>query len=88
VKKFVLLHYGFERPTPEIMAAWGKWFDSMRRWIRKNFAKNPTETPGLTCHLHLRSNERAFERANVHSRFGKNKSGILPLNPVNCLFVF
>jgi|TARA_B100001971_G_C18103222_1_gene490050 hypothetical protein len=26
VKKFVLLHYGFEKPTPEIMGAWGKWF--------------------------------------------------------------
>ena len=30
VKKFVLLHYGFEKPTPEIMAAWGKWFASMK----------------------------------------------------------
>ncbi len=30
MKKFVLLHYGFERPTPEIMAAWGKWFESMK----------------------------------------------------------
>ncbi len=30
VKKFVLLHYGFEKPTPEIMAAWGKWFQSMK----------------------------------------------------------
>ena len=30
MKKFVLLHYGFERPTPEIMAAWGKWFASMK----------------------------------------------------------
>jgi hypothetical protein len=30
VKKFVLLHYGFERPTPEIMAAWGKWFEAMK----------------------------------------------------------
>ena len=27
MKKFVLLHYGFEKPTPEIMAAWGKWFE-------------------------------------------------------------
>ncbi len=26
MKKFVLLHYGFEQPTPEIMEAWGKWF--------------------------------------------------------------
>lgn len=30
MKKFVLLHYGFEKPTPEIMAAWGKWFESMQ----------------------------------------------------------
>jgi hypothetical protein len=30
VKKFVLLHYGFEKPTPEIMAAWGKWFESLK----------------------------------------------------------
>ncbi len=30
MRKFVLLHYGFETPTPEIMAAWGKWFASMK----------------------------------------------------------
>ena len=30
MKKFVLLHYGFEEPTPEIMAAWGKWFEQMK----------------------------------------------------------
>ena len=29
MKKFVLLHYGFENPTPEIMKAWGKWFESI-----------------------------------------------------------
>ena len=29
VKKFVLLHYGFEKPTPEIMQAWGTWFESV-----------------------------------------------------------
>ena len=28
MKKFVLLHYGFEKPTAEIMAAWGKWFEA------------------------------------------------------------
>jgi len=33
MKKFVLLHYGFEKPTPEIMAAWGKWFESMKNRI-------------------------------------------------------
>jgi hypothetical protein len=30
MKKFVLLHYGFEKPTPQIMAAWGKWFESIK----------------------------------------------------------
>ena len=25
----MLLHFGFETPTPEIMAAWGKWFESV-----------------------------------------------------------
>jgi hypothetical protein len=29
VKKFVLLTYGFEPPTPEIMEAWGNWFTSI-----------------------------------------------------------
>ena len=29
MKKFMLLHYGFENPTPEIMAAWGAWFESI-----------------------------------------------------------
>ena len=29
MKKFVLLHYGFEKPTPEVVKAWGTWFDSI-----------------------------------------------------------
>jgi hypothetical protein len=29
VKRFMLLHFGFEKPTAEIMAAWGKWFESV-----------------------------------------------------------
>lgn len=29
MKQFLLLHYGFEKPTPEIMSAWGKWFGSI-----------------------------------------------------------
>lgn len=29
MKKFMLLHVGFEKPTPEIMEAWGKWFQSV-----------------------------------------------------------
>lgn len=30
MKKFVFLTYGFERPTPEIMAAWREWFESIK----------------------------------------------------------
>ncbi|HYC46322.1 MAG TPA: hypothetical protein VED01_12685 [Burkholderiales bacterium] len=29
VKKFMFLHFGFEKPTPEIMKAWHDWFDSI-----------------------------------------------------------
>ena len=29
MKKFVLLHYGFKPPTPEIMDAWNTWFKSI-----------------------------------------------------------
>jgi uncharacterized protein YciI len=29
MKKFVLLHLGFEKPTPEIMDAWNAWFESI-----------------------------------------------------------
>ena len=29
MKKFVLLHFGFENPTPEIMNAWNAWFESI-----------------------------------------------------------
>ncbi len=29
MKKFLILHYGFEKPSSEIMAAWGKWFESI-----------------------------------------------------------
>ncbi len=37
MKTFLLLHYGFETPTPEIMAAWGKWFESMKDNTINNF---------------------------------------------------
>ena len=29
MKKFLILHYGFEKPTPEQMAEWNKWFESI-----------------------------------------------------------
>ena len=28
MKKFVFMTFGFQKPTPEIMGAWGKWFAS------------------------------------------------------------
>ena len=30
MKKFLMLHYGFVTPTPEIMGAWGNWFESIK----------------------------------------------------------
>jgi YCII-related domain len=29
MKKFMFLHFGFEKPTPEIMEAWQAWFASI-----------------------------------------------------------
>ena len=29
MKKFLMLHYGYEEPTPEVMAAWQGWFASV-----------------------------------------------------------
>ena len=29
MKQFMFLHFGFERPTPEIMQAWQAWFASI-----------------------------------------------------------
>ena len=29
MKKFLILHYGFEPPTPEIMAEWNAWFEKV-----------------------------------------------------------
>ena len=29
VKSFLVLHYGFEKPTPEEMGAWNQWFESI-----------------------------------------------------------
>ena len=30
MKRFVFLSFGFKPPTPEIMSAWGKWFESIK----------------------------------------------------------
>lgn len=29
MKKFMLIHFGFEKPSPEDMQAWGEWFQSI-----------------------------------------------------------
>jgi hypothetical protein len=29
MKKFVIFHYGYEDPTPEVMEGWSKWFASI-----------------------------------------------------------
>ena len=29
VKKFMFLHFGFEKPTPDIMDAWKSWFEKI-----------------------------------------------------------
>ncbi|MBI3525937.1 MAG: hypothetical protein HY066_15700 [Betaproteobacteria bacterium] len=29
MKNFMLLHFGFVKPTPEIMGAWKAWFESI-----------------------------------------------------------
>lgn len=29
MKKFVLLHVGFENPTEEVMSEWNKWFETI-----------------------------------------------------------
>ena len=26
---YMILHYGFEKPTPEVMGSWNKWFESI-----------------------------------------------------------
>ncbi len=36
MKRFMLMHFGFEPPTPEIMAAWNKWFESIADIVEEN----------------------------------------------------
>lgn len=36
MKRFMLLHFGFEKPTQEIMQAWGKWFESIKDISEEN----------------------------------------------------
>lgn len=36
MKRFMLLHFGFEQPTPDIMAAWHAWFESVAEHTVEN----------------------------------------------------
>ena len=41
MKKFVLVHIGFEQPTPEIMTAWDEWFKSIGEITMENVGLGP-----------------------------------------------
>ena len=41
MKKFVLAHIGFEQPTDEIMAEWGKWFEAIAEVTVENVGLMP-----------------------------------------------
>ena len=41
MKKFVLVHIGFEQPTPEIMTAWEEWFKSIAEITMENVGLGP-----------------------------------------------
>lgn len=78
MKKFVLVHIGFEQPTPEIMAAWNDWFKSIEDITVENVGLGPaievsaegtrelpfdrTAVTGYTV-IELESREKAVEIA-------------------------
>ncbi len=41
MKKFLLAHIGFEQPTDEIMADWGKWFEAIAEITVENVGLLP-----------------------------------------------
>ena len=43
MKKFVLVHIGFEPPTPEVMKAWEEWFDSIADVTVENVGLGPAK---------------------------------------------
>ena len=30
MKRFILIHHGFEKPSPDVMEAWKRWFESIQ----------------------------------------------------------
>ena len=43
MKKFVLVHTGFEPPTDEVMKAWGEWFESIADVTVENVGLGPAK---------------------------------------------
>ena len=43
MKRFVLVHIGFEPPTDEVMKAWGKWFESIAGVTVENVGLGPAK---------------------------------------------
>lgn len=41
MKKYVLVHIGFEQPTPELMTAWEEWFKSIAEITLENVGLGP-----------------------------------------------
>ena len=41
MKRFILVHIGFEPPTPEVMEAWENWFDSIEEVTVQNVGLGP-----------------------------------------------
>ena len=56
MKKFIVLHFGFEQPTPEDMAAWNNWFTLIAdRQVEKGGLRGGQEiTSSGTIRLTLR----------------------------------
>lgn len=41
MKRFVLLHYGFEPPTPEVVEAWQAWFREVEPYAVEHVGIGP-----------------------------------------------
>lgn len=41
MNRFVLVHIGFEQPTPQVMEAWQMWFDSIADITLENVGLGP-----------------------------------------------
>ena len=72
MKKFVLAHYGYETPTPEIMDAWGTWFSSFGDRIVENVGPFGTGVE-ISRHRHQgAAAERGSSDRLLYHRSGKS----------------